>query len=147
MAAPPPVWTMPALLRSTMFPARLDQLNGLRAFLEGFCTQAAVGSDGCLRLNLLLEELFTNTVRHGHRGNCEAPVWISLAAGEDARVRVSYEDTAPPFNPYAQASLDTTQEIRKVGGRGLALLRKLAPTRDYAYLFGRNTIRIALSLD
>ena len=147
MSAPHPVWTMPVLLRSTMFPAKLEALHGLRHFLESFCAQAAIGRDGCLRLNLVLEELFTNTVRHGHRGDSEAPVWVSLATSQDGRVALSYEDTAPPFNPYGHVSPDTTQEIGKLGGRGVLLLQRLSATRDYAYLYGRNCVRLALNVD
>ena len=146
MSAPHPVWTMPVVLRSTMFAARLEALHALRAFLESFCAQAAIERDGCLRLNLVLEELFTNTVRHGHRGDSEAPVWISLATSRDGRVAVSYEDTAPPFNPYGRASPDTTQEISKLGGRGVLLLQRLSASRDYAYLYGRNCVRLALNV-
>ena len=69
-----------------MFPARLSELHALRSFVEGFCAQARLARDKCLRLNLVLEELFTNTVRHGHRGDCEFPVWVSLAADGDALV-------------------------------------------------------------
>ena len=127
-----------------MFPARLAELHGLREFLEAFCAQAAVAGDACLRLNLVLEELFTNTVRHGYRGDSDAPVWVSLEA-QDQRITLSYEDTAPPFNPYPRASLDTTQQIRMVGGRGLVLLQRLALEREYAYLFGRNRIRLVLA--
>lgn len=135
---------MPALSLTTMFPARLAQLHPLRSFLENFCTRAGIGRDGCLRLNLLLEELFTNTVRHGHRGDSEAPIWVSLAAADDGRLTISYEDAAPPFNPYARASPDTTQEIRKLGGRGVLLLQRLSANPDYAYVHGRNCIRLAL---
>lgn len=136
-----------------MFPARLGELNALRSFLEGFCAEAAIGRDGCLRLNLVLEELFTNTVRHGHRGDCEAPVWVSLAEGEervgggDRSVTVRYEDTARPFNPFERASPDITQEIRKLEGRGLLLLETLSDSRDYAYLYGRNCVRLAINPD
>lgn len=130
-----------------MFPARLGELHALRSFLEAFCAAAAIGRDGCLRLNLVLEELFTNTVRHGHRGDSEAPVWVSLAEDEERCVTVNYEDTARPFNPFARVSPDTTQEIRKLEGRGLLLLHTLSVERDYAYLFGRNCIRLELSPD
>lgn len=147
MGYPLPVCTMPVLSRTTMFPARLAELHGLRSFLEAFCAQAAIGRDGCLRLNLVLEELFTNTVRHGHRGDCDAPVWVSLSEGKDRQVSVSYEDTARAFNPFPRESIDTTQEIRQLDGRGVLLLRTLSVTRDYAYLYGRNRIRLALSLD
>lgn len=128
-----------------MFPANLEQLQTLRAFLEAFCAQAGIDREGCLRLNLLLEELFTNTVRHGHRGDSDAPIWISLAAGEDRRVTITYEDTAPPFNPYARDSPDTTQEIGKLHGRGVLLLQRLAASGDYAYLYGRNRLRLGLN--
>lgn len=138
---------MPVVLRTTMFPAKIAQLHELRAFLETFCAEAGIDRDGCLRLNLVLEELFTNSVRHGYRGDSDAPIWVSLGAQEGGQVAVSYEDTAPPFNPYARASPDTTQEIGKLGGRGVLLLQRLSATRDYAYLYGRNRIRLALTLD
>ena len=131
-----------------MFLARLDRLRALREFLESFCADAALGRDPCLRLNLVLEELFTNTVRHGHRGNSDAPVWVTLSAGAEA-LNLTYEDTAPPFNPYGRppdAPPDTTVKMRKIGGLGVLLTRRLAASREYAYLYGRNRIRLALPL-
>jgi len=130
-----------------MIPARLARMRDLRVFLEGFCAAAGVGREPCLRLNLVLEELFTNTVRHGHGGDCDAPVWVSLAK-QSGHVRLTYEDTAPPFNPYAKLAMqspDTTIGTRKVGGLGVMLTRELAASQDYAYLFGRNRIRLALA--
>ena len=131
---------------SAMFPARLAELRRLGGFLEAFCVERGIAREHCLRLNLVLEELFVNTIRHGHRGDCDAPVWVIVTA-EPAAVRVTYEDTAPPFNPYAQLpakSPDNTLEMRKIGGLGVLLTRGLAASRDYAYLFGRNRIRLTL---
>jgi anti-sigma regulatory factor (Ser/Thr protein kinase) len=94
----------------------------------------------------VLEELFINTVRHGHGRDCEAPIWVTLEWDEKS-VHVIYEDTGPPFNPYArlpEKSPETTLEMRKIGGLGVLLTKELAATRDYAYLFGRNRIRLAL---
>jgi serine/threonine-protein kinase RsbW len=131
---------------SAMFHAKLSELRRVSAFLEGFCSAAGIGRQHCLRLNLVMEELFINTIRHGHRGDCDAPVWMTLDASDKA-VQVTYEDTAPPFNPYARlraAGADKTDEIRDIGGLGLLLTKELAATRDYAYVFGRNRIRLAL---
>jgi anti-sigma regulatory factor (Ser/Thr protein kinase) len=131
---------------SAMFPARLTELRRLGGFLEGFCAVRDIEREHCLRLNLVLEELFVNTVKHGHRGDCDAPVWVSLAA-EPAAVHVTYEDTAPAFNPYARLPAkapDDTHEMSKIGGLGVLLTRELAAKRDYAYLFGRNRIRLTL---
>jgi anti-sigma regulatory factor (Ser/Thr protein kinase) len=92
--------------------------------------------------------LFTNTVRHGHGGDSNAPVWITLS-GDSGGVNLTYEDSAPPFNPYGtppDAPPDTTVKMRKIGGLGVLLTRKLAVSREYAYLYGRNRIRLALRL-
>ena len=124
--------------RSAMFLARRAELRPLSGFLEAFCTETGVGRERCLRLNVVLEELFLNTVSHGHRGDCDAPVWITLEARPEA-LHVTYEDTAPPFNPFVHAV-----QTGKVGGLGVLLARELAASRDYAYLFGRNRLRLAL---
>jgi anti-sigma regulatory factor (Ser/Thr protein kinase) len=127
------------------FPARAAELRRIGTFLNDFCTRQGVGREHCLRLNLVVEELFTNTVRHGHRGDSDAPVWLSVDA-QPSEVHIVYEDNAPPFNPYAlfASAPDTTLSLRKIGGLGVLLTRELASTRDYAYLFGRNRIRLTL---
>ena len=127
------------------FAARAGELRRIGTFLNDFCTRQGVDREQCLKLNLVVEELFTNTVRHGHRGDSDAPVWVSVD-GSASAVHVTYEDTAPPFNPYAlfASAPDTTLSLRRIGGLGVLLTRELASTRDYAYLFGRNRIRLTL---
>ena len=127
------------------FSARAGELRRIGTFLNDFCTRQGIDREHCLRLNLVVEELFTNTVRHGHRGDSDAPVWVSVDTGPTA-VHVTYEDTAPPFNPYAlfASTPDTTLSLRRIGGLGVLLTRELAASRDYAYLFGRNRIRLTL---
>jgi anti-sigma regulatory factor (Ser/Thr protein kinase) len=125
--------------RSAMFLARLPELRSIGAFLEGFCAETGLARDRCLRLNLVLEELFVNTVNHGHRGDCDAPIWILLDA-QPQSVQVTYEDTAPAFNPFAYRV-----QMGKIGGLGVLLTRELAAARDYTYLFGRNRIRLSLA--
>jgi anti-sigma regulatory factor (Ser/Thr protein kinase) len=135
---------MPNLNKATLFQAKLEQLRALRGFLEGFFAEAGLAHDDCLRVNLVLEELFTNTVRHGHRGDSDAPIWVALSATQGG-LQVTYEDSAPPFNPYGhlpEFTPDATLRTRRIGGLGLLLTRKLANSRDYAYLYGRNRIRL-----
>lgn len=132
--------------RCESFPARFESLGRVNAFLDAFCADAAIAREHCLRITLVLEELFTNTVKHGHRGESDAPVWIGLRHGPDA-LELSYEDTAPPFNPYArvhEAAVDTPLEDRRVGGLGVLMTRDLARACDYAYLYGRNRIQLTL---
>jgi anti-sigma regulatory factor (Ser/Thr protein kinase) len=100
-----------------------------------------VSREACLRLNVVLEELFVNTVKHGRRGDGAAPVWVSLGAEGGGRLRVVYEDAGPPFNPYAWLATGSLEHL-KPGGLGVLLTRELSATRDYAYIFGRNRIRL-----
>lgn len=134
--------------RAGHFLARLDQLRQVQAFIEEFCAESGLPRDACLRLNLVIEELFTNTVRHGHRGDCDAPVWVAVSRGDD-RVQLVYEDKAPAFNPYSALenapAPDQTVSMRRVGGLGVLLTKELARSRDYAYVFGRNRIRLTLA--
>ena len=129
-----------------MFPSRMEELKGARRFLESFCAHAGVARQSCLKLNLVVEELFLNTVKHGHRGGSDAPVWIRLSADAGA-IRMTYEDRAPPFNPFAAATremLEALADARREGGLGVLLAHGLATETEYAYLFGRNRIRLSV---
>ena len=133
--------------RMAMFPSRLEAWKGARAFIEDFCTGAGVPRETCLKTNLVIEELFLNTVKHGNRGGSDAPVWLSLTA-EDGQVSLSYEDNAPPFNPFARPTremLEALAETRREGGLGVILAHGLTSSADYAYVFGRNRIRLKVA--
>ena len=130
---------------SAIFPARLDALTSVGALLERFCAAGGVEHDDRLRLNLVIEELFTNTVRHGHGRDSEAPVWIGLGESPD-QLTLEIEDTAPPYNPFARmVAVDVPLEQRRIGGLGVHLARELSARSEYAYVFGRNCVRLQLS--
>jgi serine/threonine-protein kinase RsbW len=129
-----------------MFPARVGEWKHARAFIEEFCAGAALARDACLKTSLVVEELFLNTVKHGHNGGSDAPVWVTLMAS-DGKVSLTYEDLAPPFNPFARATremLEALAETRREGGLGVILAHGLTASADYAYLFGRNRIKLTL---
>ena len=132
--------------RETMFPARLDATGEVREFLEAYCRDTCIAHAARLRLNLVVEELFTNTVTHGHRGDSDFPVWITLEVNDDT-VRLTYLDQARPFNPLAMAErrqIDVAFEHRKEGGLGVLLATELTVASEYLYVYGRNRLRMVL---
>ena len=132
--------------RMAMFPSRLQAWRKARVFIEDFCKGAGVPRDSCLKANLVIEELFLNTVKHGHRGGADAPIWITLEA-VDGKISLAYEDNAPPFNPFSSATremLEALAESRREGGLGVLLANSLTASVDYSYVFGRNRIRLML---
>ncbi len=130
-----------------MFPSRFEAWKAARAFLERFCAEAGVRRETGLKANLVLEELFMNTVQHGHRGGSDAAIWITLEGGE-GRVRLVYEDNAAPFNPLGRSRKQLAHTLAtegREGGLGVVLANALAASADYAYLFGRNRISLEVA--
>jgi anti-sigma regulatory factor (Ser/Thr protein kinase) len=130
------------------FPARMDSLAEIRTFIEAACTAAGIGREDCLKIVLIVEELFTNTVTHGYREESESPVWLAFEPG-DGGFTLRYEDAAPPHNPFGEfRPMDTAVLIAQqpVGGLGLKLIRSLAQDAGYSREGERNCIRLTFAL-
>lgn len=128
--------------------ARIECLSDAIAFVEAFCADHGVALDDCLRLSLLLEELFTNTVQHGHGGGSDAPVRVALRAGP-SDLELTYEDSAPPFDPvehHARSTVDPAAAVedRPIGQLGIALVVDMAERVRYVREDGRNRLQLVL---
>jgi serine/threonine-protein kinase RsbW len=128
------------------FPARLDLLPSVTAYLEETCPAAGLVRDDCLRLTLLVEELFTNTVVHGHGGDTDAPVSLSVEVGA-REVALTYEDSAPSSDPFAarpRPDESASVEERPVGGLGLSLIAGIVERLEYSHVGGRNRVHLVV---
>jgi serine/threonine-protein kinase RsbW len=128
-------------------PARLGSLPAVSAFIAEICAAASLTPDLCLKLTLLVEELFVNTVTHGHGHDTEEPVSIAVEVGP-GRVALSYEDTAPPYDPFgAVIRPDETADVedRPVGGLGVLLVAALAKDAEYHRADDKNRIRLVVN--
>ena len=133
---------------TSRFPAKMDSMVEIRTFVEGTCTTAGVGREDCLKLLLIVEELFTNTVTHGYNGESESPVWMAFEPGETG-FGLRYEDAAPPHNPFGEfRPMDTAVMVSQqpVGGLGLKLIRSLATGATYSREGERNCIRLTFAM-
>lgn len=115
--------------------------TALNAF--GEFSQAQSLPDDLRRLmQLVLDEVLSNVVRHG-------------LAGRDGRIRLRFElapgvlaveveDDAPAFNPLTLPLPDTTSplEARQPGGLGVALVTRLVDDVQYERRQSRNHLRI-----
>lgn len=126
----------------------MDMLPESARFVEAFCGHHGIGRTATLRLTLIVEELFTNTVEHGYRRECELPIRIELGLqGHD--VLLVYEDAAPRFDPLAvvadiDSRLAVPLDARPVGKLGLRLVMQLAQSVKYEYVGGSNRIQLTL---
>ena len=98
-----------------------------------------------MRVVLVLEELFTNTVTHGYPTGGEGPVWVSLDLAGDA-IEITYEDAAPAFDPIGGApAVPRPDEEQTPGGVGLALVRGLSASARYARDGDRNRVILTVA--
>jgi serine/threonine-protein kinase RsbW len=130
------------------FRGRLPSFTEVRALAEAFGATAGADHLTTLRVVLVLEELFTNTVIHGYRAGGEGLVWVALASTGGA-IEVTYEDAAPPFDPLScvpgrRAAVRGGDE-QEPGGLGLALVRGLSASAAYARVGDRNRITLVVS--
>lgn len=126
----------------------MAMLDETRRFVAEFGTRHGLADDDVLRLQLIVEELFTNTVTHGYGGECDAPIALALAA-DAGRVMLRYEDAAHRYDPLAtlagsRATLAAAVEERPLGRLGVPLVAGLVDDVRYAFEGGRNRLRLVL---
>ena len=126
------------------FRGRLPSFADVRALAEAFGTAAGADHGTTLRVVLLLEELFTNTVTHGYADAGEGLVWVTLALGTGV-IEITYEDAGPAFDPLTGARRPRSDRTGRTGGLGLALVRGLSTSAAYARIGDRNRITLTVS--
>lgn len=128
-----------------VFAARYVVVRDIAAFVDRFAERSALGRETRFRLRLVLEELFTNTIRHGHRGESDATVRIALS-WRQGEVQVHYEDSAPAFDPFSaeKRPLPADATEREPGGAGIPLVMEMANAKRYTYVDGRNCIDLVI---
>ncbi|HOD42567.1 MAG TPA: ATP-binding protein [Candidatus Wallbacteria bacterium] len=94
-------------------------------------------------INLMLEELFVNTVSYGYPDQSEGSVEIKLSAG-GGELAIEFSDDGEEFNPLSIAAADTELDImhRKIGGLGMHLIRQISDSVEYKRNGNFNTLII-----
>ena len=130
------------------FPARLPMLHDALEFVAAFAALKRLSERDVLRLQLVIEELFTNTVMHGYGQECDDPIQIALGAAP-GRVTVRYEDAAGPYDPAralatSRERVSEPLEQRPVGHLGVHLVAAIVDDMRYARIGGRNQLQILM---
>lgn len=126
----------------------MGALREVRAFIESICREATIARNDTLRIALVAEELFTNSVKHGYGGDSARQVWLTLQPDSGA-CRMIYEDAAPPYDPFtdrAEPDPDVPLEARRVGGLGVLLVSRFSRGHEYTRVGDRNRISLVLPL-
>ena len=107
--------------------------------VAAFCAKNALAKSVERALQLVLEELISNTVRHG-LAPVAAPIDIHLSLDEGI-LRLEYTDRGRPFDPRQDLPADTRElpiEQRAVGGLGWSMILHYCELHDYRCVNGEN---------
>lgn len=112
------------LLLSYRLASRVDELAPLAMAVD---KALAERPDLAHAVNLCLEELITNTIRHGLAGAPDRQIQLRLSR-TDEWLEVVLKDDAPPFDPFVEApapDLAADVDTRAIGGLGVHLVKSL----------------------
>ncbi len=137
------MWHNQAILTETEFVlhGRLGELVRLAAETARFCREHSLGDEVEFDLNLVLEELFTNSVNHGGCAGMENAVQVRLQLLNNA-VQAEFADRGRPFDPLTapEPDLQAGLEERSVGGLGVHLVRQIMRDLEYRRAGGWNRL-------
>lgn len=98
-----------------------------------FCSAHNLPADTEFQLNLVLEELFVNAIRHGGCGGLKDAACIQLDCTAQNAVQIEFRDRGQAFDLTAAPAADIGAPLseRQAGGLGIHLVRQMM--RDVAY--------------
>lgn len=137
--------------RRLSVPATDEGIKAALDALEGLWTTQGVSRAVTWPVEVSLDEVLANVVRHGLEGRGElARVELELRfePGDPPRCEVRVEDDGPEFDPLGAAAPDTSLgvEERPIGGLGIELVKRLMDEVHYERRDGRNRLRLARRL-
>ena len=125
------------------FARKITSLDEIFRFLGEFADGHEIDERAALTMNLVVEELFTNMVRHNRGGGDEIVIGLDRA---DGRLCLELVDTdVEPFDPDSVGAVPVNAGIdeRRPGGLGIHLVRSLVDDLQYDYRPDGRRMRIS----
>lgn len=109
-----------------------DEVAKVNATLADFADAHALPAAIRRSMNVVLDELLTNTVSYGLAERAGGKVTIDVELQPD-RLTVTLTDNGKPFDQFGRAAPDTTLSVeeRPIGGLGIHLVRQLVDEVSY----------------
>jgi serine/threonine-protein kinase RsbW len=128
---------LPPQTRWRDFPATVAAAQDAEAWLAEESRELGLPADAEFAINLCLEEIFLNAVKHGRANRAS----ISIRTGRDG-VRVEFVDDGAPFDPTAAPAqrIEGLTSDFQIGGYGTGLLGKFSRRMSYRRDDGRNRL-------
>jgi len=127
------------------FRREIEAIGEVFAFLETFTDSQEIDEKTAFCINLVVEELFTNMVRHNEGGGDR--ITLSVERRSD-RVHLELVDfDVEPFDPETAEvpPVDAGIEERRPGGLGIYLVKKMVDDLNYDYQTESRKMRVTVT--
>ena len=137
--------------RRLSVPATDEGIRAALDALEGLWADRGVSRAVTWPVEVSLDEVLANVVRHGLRGrgdSARVELELRLDPGDPPCCELRLEDDGPEFDPLAAAAPDTSLGVdeRPIGGLGIELVKRLMDEVHYERKGDRNSLRLVRRL-
>ncbi len=128
-------------------PSRMSELARIPVWIERLATLHTIPASTQFAMELCLEEVISNIIRHGFSGIPDQSIAIRFISPRENYFVLVVEDEAPPFNPVDSPESPALNPLddHQIGGQGIRLLRRFAHTLEYQPTPTGNRLSIGFS--
>lgn len=126
---------------------KISSLNIIASYVEQFGEENNLSFNIVFELNLILDELITNTINYGYIDNEIHMIDIFMDIEND-NVIIKIIDDAKEFNPLSKDEVSTDKELeqRQIGGLGIHIVKQKTDDIYYERSGDRNILKLVKSL-
>jgi anti-sigma regulatory factor (Ser/Thr protein kinase) len=120
---------------------QLREISRLGRLIDNFGAESGLTDENTTDLNLMLDEIVGNVIRHGFDDGLQHQIHVSVKLEADLAT-LQVEDDGKPFNPLdiQEPDLNLPIEERPIGGLGVFVVKTIADSLEYARDHGRNRL-------
>jgi len=121
----------------------LSELKTLTRQLQAFGKSTKLSEGSILKINICLEELFTNIVSYGYEDKLESPIIFTLTLLDD-ELTIKVEDDGIPFNALTVKNPEMVDDLNiiQIGGFGVYIVKELMDDICYKRYRGKNHLTL-----
>ena len=118
-----------------------SELQRVACFVEDIGNELGLDGELLMNLNLALEEMVSNIIRHGKPQQADDNIALK-AEGNGEEITFTLSDNGIEFDPTTKGDLDTdvNPAERKLGGMGIFIVKNIMDQVTYQRLNGRNVV-------
>ncbi len=120
---------------------RLHDLTHVTQTVDQLAATHGLTPDIVADMNIALDEVLSNIIRHGYSDDRVHKIQIRLTADDDV-LQAEIEDDGKPFNPLTTPPPDLTGSLREraIGGLGIHFVKNLMSEVAYSFIKNRNRL-------